>query len=108
MALLMARTEPTAEDSLAEIRARRRLGMAMDAMIRMMATTISNSINEKPFCLRIVTPGWPLVMACSAPTPQFSGQTESSSEEGAPGNRGHRRTARKAFKLKRAIYALPQ
>jgi hypothetical protein len=25
----------------------------MAAMIRMMATTISNSISEKPFCLRI-------------------------------------------------------
>jgi hypothetical protein len=28
--------------------------MAMAAMIRMIATTISSSINEKPFCLRIL------------------------------------------------------
>jgi hypothetical protein len=27
--------------------------MAIAAMIRMMATTISNSISEKPFCFRI-------------------------------------------------------
>ena len=49
----MLRTEPTAEDSLAAILARSRFGMAIAAMIRMIATTISNSINEKPFCLRI-------------------------------------------------------
>jgi hypothetical protein len=29
--------------------------MAMAAMIRMIATTISSSISEKPFCLRIVS-----------------------------------------------------
>src|SRR5205814_8418082 len=46
-------TEPTAEDSLALIRARSRFGMAMAAIIRMIATTISNSISEKPFCLRM-------------------------------------------------------
>src|SRR5260370_8666313 len=39
------------DDSLAEILARIKLGIAMAAMIRMIATTISNSINEKPFCL---------------------------------------------------------
>src|SRR5437588_11849152 len=49
----MLRTEPTAEDSFALILARSRFGMAIAAMIRMIATTISNSINEKPFCLRI-------------------------------------------------------
>jgi len=41
--------DDTAEASLAEILARNRLGMAMAAMIRIMATTISNSIREKPF-----------------------------------------------------------
>jgi hypothetical protein len=30
-----------------------KFGMAMAAMIKIMATTISNSISEKPFCLRI-------------------------------------------------------
>src|SRR6266849_1513447 len=49
-AVLMVRREPTAEDSFAAIRDRRRFGMAMAAMIRMIATTISNSIREKPFC----------------------------------------------------------
>src|SRR5271155_5656147 len=50
----MVRNEPTAEDSLAAMRARNRFGMAMEAMIRMIATTISNSISEKPFCFRII------------------------------------------------------
>src|SRR5258708_6620031 len=45
----MVRIEPTAEASLAAIRERSRFGMAMAAMIRMIATTISNSISEKPF-----------------------------------------------------------
>src|SRR5215471_13283074 len=50
---MMLRTEPTAEDSLALILARSRFGIAIAAMIKMIATTINNSINEKPFCLRI-------------------------------------------------------
>ena len=49
----MVRIELTADDSLAAIRARSKLGMAIAAMIRMIATTISNSISEKPFCFRI-------------------------------------------------------
>src|SRR3954466_13387180 len=49
----MVRTELTADDSLAAIRARSRFGIAMAAMIRMIATTISNSMSEKPFCFRI-------------------------------------------------------
>src|SRR5437763_528309 len=35
------------------MRDRSRFGMAMAAIIRMMATTISSSISEKPFCLRM-------------------------------------------------------
>src|SRR6266852_5307484 len=49
----MVRTEATADDSLAAIRARSKFGMAIAAMIRMLETTISNSISEKPFCFRI-------------------------------------------------------
>src|SRR5690348_883624 len=52
--VLVVRTELAADDSLAEIRARSKFGIAMAAMIRMIATTISNSISEKPFCFRIV------------------------------------------------------
>src|SRR5580693_380117 len=52
-AVLMVRREPTAEDSFAAIRDRRRFGIAMAAMIRMIATTISNSIRENPFCFFI-------------------------------------------------------
>ncbi len=37
----MVRIALTADDSLAAIRARNKLGMAMAAMIRMIATTIS-------------------------------------------------------------------
>src|SRR4029077_12134950 len=46
----MVRREPTAEASFAAIRDRSKFGMAIAAMIRMIATTISNSIREKPFC----------------------------------------------------------
>src|SRR5436305_15029985 len=49
----MVRIPLAADDSLAAMRARSRFGMAMAAMIRMIATTISNSISEKPFCFRI-------------------------------------------------------
>src|SRR5437763_12792769 len=54
----MVRTELTADDSLAAMRARSRLGIAMAAMIKMIATTISNSISEKPFCffIKILSP----------------------------------------------------
>jgi hypothetical protein len=44
------RTELAADDSFAEILARSRFGMAMAAMIRIIATTISSSIREKPLC----------------------------------------------------------
>src|SRR5580658_4499619 len=55
----MVRIEATADDSLAAIRARSKFGIAIAAMIRMMATTISNSISEKPFCFRIsLSPPW--------------------------------------------------
>src|SRR6185312_172037 len=54
LAVTSERTEAAAEDSLAAILARSRFGMAIAAMIKMIATTISNSINEKPFCLRIL------------------------------------------------------
>src|ERR1700683_5570038 len=46
----MVRSEAAAEESLAAIRARIRLGIAIAAMIRMIATTISSSISEKHFC----------------------------------------------------------
>ena len=48
VAVLRVRSDPTAEDWLAAIRDRSRLGIAMAAMIRMIATTISNSISENP------------------------------------------------------------
>src|SRR6266481_8231828 len=50
----MVRMLAAAAESLADIFDRSRLGIAMAAMIRIIATTISNSINEKPFCLRIL------------------------------------------------------
>src|ERR1700678_678736 len=49
----MERTDAAAEESLAAILARIKLGIAIAAMIRMIATTISSSISEKPFCFRI-------------------------------------------------------
>src|SRR5579859_6581276 len=50
----MVRTDPTADASLAAIRERSRFGIAIAAIIRMIATTISNSINEKPFCFLFI------------------------------------------------------
>src|SRR5205823_2277594 len=54
----MARMEATAEASLAPILARSRLGIAIAAMIRMIATTISNSMRENPFerFMRVLVP----------------------------------------------------
>src|SRR3954470_278886 len=46
----MVRIELTAEDSLAAIRARSKLGIAMAAIIRIIATTINSSMSENPFC----------------------------------------------------------
>ena len=53
--LVSLRIELTEEASLAAMRAHSRFGIAIAAMIRMIATTINNSINEKPFCLRIIS-----------------------------------------------------
>src|SRR5437899_1435119 len=51
------RNEATAEASLAAIFERSRFGMAIAAIIRMIATTIKSSIREKPFCLfRMLSP----------------------------------------------------
>jgi hypothetical protein len=44
----MDRIALTAEDSLAAMRARNKLGIAIAAIIRMIATTINNSIRENP------------------------------------------------------------
>ena len=49
----MVRSELTADASFAAMRARSKLGIAMAAMIRIIATTISSSISEKPLFLRI-------------------------------------------------------
>ena len=42
-----------AADSFAATRARSKLGIAIETMIRMIATTIRSSISEKPFCFRM-------------------------------------------------------
>src|SRR5262252_222682 len=49
---LMARSEPIAEASLPDIRARRRPGTAIAAMMPIIATTISSSISVNPCCAR--------------------------------------------------------
>ena len=46
---MTVRMSPIMPDSFAEIRARRRLGIAIAAMMPMIATTISSSIRVKPF-----------------------------------------------------------
>jgi len=50
------RREPTDEASLAAMRDRSKLGIAIAAMIRMIATTINSSISEKPLDFRKVQP----------------------------------------------------
>jgi hypothetical protein len=47
-AVASERTEAEAEASLAAILARNKFGMAMAAMIRIIATTIRSSMSEKP------------------------------------------------------------
>jgi hypothetical protein len=44
----MARIDPMANDSLPDMRARSRPGIAMAAMMPMIATTISSSMSVKP------------------------------------------------------------
>src|ERR1700674_309835 len=63
----MVRIEFAADASLAAIFAPTRLGIAMAAMTRIIDTTISSSIREKPFCLGI---GFPRLdeMALYAPS----------------------------------------
>lgn len=55
-ALVRVRSASAADDSLADILACNRLGMAIAAIMRIIATTISNSINENPFAERISFP----------------------------------------------------
>src|SRR5215831_15553633 len=52
-ALLVARSEPIADASLPEMRARSRPGTAIAAMMPMIATTINSSIRVKPLSLRM-------------------------------------------------------
>jgi hypothetical protein len=52
----MVRSEPTAEASFAAMRERSKFGIAIAAMIKMIATTIKSSIREKPFCFFMLSP----------------------------------------------------
>src|ERR1700758_5414631 len=60
---MMERSEAAADASLADILARIKLGIAIAAMIRMIATTISSSISEKPFCCFRIS-FFPLLDSC--------------------------------------------
>src|SRR5436189_5274238 len=55
-ALLMARSDPIADASLPDMRARSRPGTAIAAMMPMIATTISSSIRVKPSDFRTFIP----------------------------------------------------
>src|SRR6185503_3485465 len=52
--LLMARSEPIADASLPDMRARSSPGTAIAAMMPMIATTISSSMSVKPLVSRIL------------------------------------------------------
>jgi hypothetical protein len=54
----MVRSEPTADASLAAMRERSKFGMAIAAMIRMIATTMSSSMSEKPFWFFFTSFSW--------------------------------------------------
>src|SRR2546425_8953732 len=54
-AVFRDRNEPTAEASFAAIFERSKLGIAIAAMIKMIATTIRSSISENPFCFLPMT-----------------------------------------------------
>lgn len=56
LAVPTVRSAAAAEASLAAILDLNKFGTAIAAMIRMIATTISSSINEKPFCFFIFCP----------------------------------------------------
>ena len=58
-AAVMVRIEDAADVSLLAILALSRFGIAITAMIKMIATTISNSIKEKPLSLRSPFPKVP-------------------------------------------------
>src|SRR3990172_813184 len=62
---MMVRMSPTVADSLAEIRARSRLGIAIAAMMPMIATTMSNSISVKPSPRRPILVMSALTAECS-------------------------------------------
>src|SRR4030081_2374261 len=88
MAVLIARIEATADDSFAAMRARSRFGMAIAAMIKMIATTISSSISEKPFCCRILMI-LPVARYFAAPEYLFHhGPAEAPSYQGQTGSFG--------------------
>src|SRR6266478_5013505 len=55
----MARREATAEASLAAMRERIRLGMAIAAITKITTTTINSSIREKPVCFERICSGPP-------------------------------------------------
>lgn len=59
-AVFKVRIDATEDDSFAAIRARNRFGMAIAAIIKMIATTMSNSMSEKPFCF-CMSPSNPFV-----------------------------------------------
>src|SRR4029077_5102010 len=59
----MDRRAATAEASLAAMRARKRLGMAIAAITRITATTINSSIREKPICFVRICCGPPRLCA---------------------------------------------
>jgi hypothetical protein len=54
--------EAAADDSFAAILARSKLGIAIAAIIKIIATTINNSIKEKPDSRRIARPLFLIVM----------------------------------------------
>src|SRR5438128_873090 len=87
-AVFRDRNEPTAEASFAAIFERSKLGMAIAAMIKMIATTIRSSISENPFCFLSMTSS-PLIYTSCAGT-QSEGAQRARRKEGGGGSLGIR------------------
>jgi len=77
-----------------------RLGIAIAAMMPMMATTISSSINVKPFSLLIRTPPFLLVSSSS------KNRTTPSASDQAPGAGGPNPGSKHAISLRIRIFPL--
>src|ERR1700674_2543295 len=100
-AVLITRREATAEASLARRRDLRKLGTAMAAMIRITATTRSNSIKENPLWLRMNTP-----QACASVGGRGPGRVGAARNPSSESTSSHARDSIPINMAEKAIFLL--